>query len=346
MCAGLRAAALGLALALAAGPLKAGPEVELLGFGDLDGWAEDDHAAAFAAFVDTCPDLQRGEWVAVCAFATTSPDPRAFFESFFRPVLIGAGKPALFTAYYEPVLPAAPQRTGVYRYPVYRPPPDLVAGRPWLSRAEIEENGALAGRGLEIAWLRDPYDVHHLMIQGSGRLRFPDGRLVRLGYAAQNGHPRRSVAAEMVRRGHLTVHEASGSAIRNWLRRNPAQRNAILRSDPSFVFFRELPHLPEARGPLGAMNRPLHAQRSIAVDPAHVPLGAPVWVETRGADPLRKLMVAHDTGGAIKGPQRADLFLGTGEAAGEQARVVRDRGRMVVLLPIEHAFDMALGGSG
>jgi membrane-bound lytic murein transglycosylase A len=336
---------LALFAALATTPRDAAANgAEILSFDDLEGWADEDFATAFEAFNQTCPDLRQEDWAAVCAFATSRPEPRRFFELFFRPVRIGRGESALFTGYYEPELRASPVRTALFKHPVFRLPPEVGSDTPWLTRAEIVEGEVLAERELEIAWLRDPVDLYYLQLQGSGRLRMTDGRLLRLGYAGQNGHPRRSIGAELVRRGVFEAHQVSSAVIRNWVRRNPESGHDLLNHDPSYVFFRVLERHPAEAGPLGAMNRPLVAGRSLAVDPAFTPLGAPVWIETEGQSPLRRLMVAHDTGGAIKGPQRADIFFGTGPEAGELASVVRDRGRMVVLLPIEQAFALALGG--
>ena len=337
-----------VALVLAAVLPQAGPvvaiEARIFPFSALDGWKAEDHAEALSVFLRICPDLDAPEWGSVCAFARTNPDPRLFFETFFRPVLIGPEEhAALFTAYFEPELPASRVPTAIYRHPVYRAPPELNAERPSLSRAEIETTSRLLGRGLEIAWLRDPVDLYYLQVQGSGRLRFADGSVLRLGYGGQNGHPRRPVAQEMVRQGILSRHSASAAVIRNWVRANPEDGRALLQRDPSYVFFRVLRDQSAAPGPRGAMNRALVPGRSIAVDPAFTPLGAPVWVEKDGAAPLRRLMFAQDTGGAIKGPQRADIFIGTGDDAGSRAGTIRDPGRMVVLLPIEQAFVLALG---
>ena len=343
--AGLRAlGALALAVVLAFGGAPAQAiEARIFPFTALDGWEGEDHGEAFDVFLRICPDLNRGEWGAVCAFARSDPDPRMFFETFFRPVLIGPeDDDALFTAYFEPELPASRVPDGRHRWPVYRTPPELRPGTPFLTRAEIENTGALSGRGLEIAWLRDPVDLYYLQIQGSGRLRFADGSVLRLGYGGQNGHPRRLVAQEMVRRGIVPAHRASAPVIRNWVQQNPGAGRALLQHDPSYVFFRVLRDQSTAPGPRGAMNRALVPGRSIAVDPAFTPLGAPVWVEKDGDSPLRRLMFAQDTGGAIRGPQRADIFIGTGDAAGSAAGRIRDPGRMVVLLPIEQAFTLAL----
>ena len=169
-----------------------------------------------------------------------------------------------------------------------------------------------------------------------------DGRMLRVGYAGRNGHGYRSVGQEMVRRGTHTIDQVSAQEIRSHIRRTGA--TALLNINPSYVFFREISALQDEDGPIGAMGRSITAMRSVAIDPAYTPLGAPVWVEKDGEVPIRQLMVAQDTGGAIKGPQRADIFYGTGDAAGDAAGIVKDGGRMVVLLPIDRAFMMLPGG--
>ena len=330
------------AMSAPAAPVEDFHEAEILSFSDLEGWETDDLADAFEVFTSTCRDMTQPDWAAVCAFASTGPDPRRFFETFFRPVRIGGGLPALFTGYFEPELRASAEPDERYRHPVYRLPPELTPGEPWLTRAEIED-GALEGQDLEIAWLRDPVDHYFLQVQGSGRLRMTDGRMLRLGYAGRNGHPRNPISAELVRQGVYEPHQVSSAVIRNWVRRHPEDGRKLLQVDPSYVFFRVLDGLPEESGPLGAMNRELTAGRSLAVDPAYTPLGAPVWIEKAGAEPMARLMVAQDTGGAIKGPQRADIFFGTGSPAEREASRIRDTGRMIVLMPIEQAFTLAMG---
>lgn len=289
-------------------------------FHDLKGWAGENHGAALSAFRATCdlvPDLAR-----LCTLP--APDPRAFFEDNFRPALIGT-PPALFTAYYEPELAGSPIRTDRFAHPVHALPPE---GPPPIPRADMP--AALADRGLEIAWLDDPADLFFLHVQGSGRIRLPDGQVIRLGYAGKNGLEYRSIGRELVRRGIFTVPEATADAIKGWIRANPHEGAALMNHNPSFIFFRML-DLPADTGPIGTMGRPVIPMRSLAVDPEHVPLGLPVWVERDGAPP--GLFIAHDTGSAIKGPQRADIFMGSGPEAGTAASPVADGGRMIVLVP-------------
>lgn len=337
-----------LRVALLAGVMMTQPAssettFEVLDFADLEGWAQDDHAVALTTFRNTCMDRREPDWTSLCAVAENIENPRAFFELFFRPVLIRDGKDALFTGYFEPELDGALRPDARYRYPVYATPPEARGGS-FVSRREIEEGGVLRGRGLEIAWVDDPVELFFLQIQGSGRIRLPDGRMIRVGYGGKNGHEYRSVGQEMVRRGIYQTHQVSAQVIKNWVRRNPAQGQELLWHNPSFVFFREVSEVPADRGPLGAMNRSITTMRSVAVDPAFVPLGAPVWVEKEGQNPIRRLMIAQDTGSAIKGAQRADIFFGTGDQAGRAAGRLRDPGRMLVLLPIQRAYALLSEG--
>lgn len=286
-------------------PDFAGPD-----FAGIAAWRDDGQAEALAAFRTTCDRLEEPAWRPLCALAADVPrddaSARAFFEIFFRPVPPGAA-PALFTGYYEPVLEGSLRRSPRFAWPIYRRPPELRDGTPYLTRAVID-GGALSGRGLEIAWLEDPNAVFNLQMQGSGRIRLEDGTIIRVGYAGRNGHG-----------------PGPGAL-------------GIAAINPSYVFFRRIDRLPPGAGPIGAMGRPLTPLRSIAVDPAHVPLGAPVWIETAGRTALNRLMVAQDTGGAIKGPQRADIFFGSGARAGKAAGTTREGGRMLVLLPIDLAL--------
>lgn len=332
---GLLAALAVAVTGLAGSPAGAEASVRLMSFDMLDGWAEDDHRAALDVFLVTCGDLDAPEWRAVCALARSGVEARSFFELVFRPVLIGGEETALFTGYFEPELMGSRIRTGRFRFPVYAMPPE-VRGQ-WLSRQEIEESGVLEGRGLEIAWVDDPVELFFLQVQGSGRIRLPDGEVIRVGYAGRNGHAYRSIGQELVRRGIYEAHQVSAQVIANWVRRNPVAGRALLHHNPSYVFFHIVDIPDPDLGPLGAMNRNVTPLRSVAVDPGFTPLGAPVWIESAGEAPMHRLMVAQDTGGAIRGAQRADIFFGFGDEAGRQAGRIRDPGRMVVLLPVEMA---------
>jgi membrane-bound lytic murein transglycosylase A len=329
-----------LAFTVTAAPLQA----QVLDFESLDGWNADTQLAALTAFRQTCDLLDGDDWGPICKVAAdigeTDAEARQFFELFFKPVIIGE-PPALFTGYYEPELAGSPVRTGRYKWPIYARPAELQDGQVWYSRAVID-GGILAGRGLEIAWLDDPVEAYFLHIQGSGRIRMPDGTVIRVGYAGKNGQPYRSAGQEMVRRGIRTLDQVSAQEIKAWVRANPQQGQDLLNHNPSYVFFRKI-RIDANAGPIGAMGRSIFPLRSIAVDPAFTPLGAPVWVEKDGRSPIRRLMVAQDTGGVIKGMQRADIFFGTGDAAGDAAGTVKDGGRMIVLLPIDRAFATLLG---
>ena len=330
-------------LALVSAMTAAAPApAQMLDFAELADWDKDGHRAALTSFLATCDKLDGADWTPLCALAAdvgpSDSAARAFFELFFRPVLIGT-PPALFTAYYEPELNGSPTRTPRFAWPIYRRPPELQDGQVFHDRATIE-TGALRGRGLEIAWLEDPVEVYFLHIQGSGRIRMPDGHVIRVGYAGRNGHAYRSVGQEMIRRGSHRPDQVSAQEIRAWVKRNGSVGTDLLNFNPSYVFFRKLADLPADKGPIGAMGRSITAFRSVAIDPAFTPLGAPVWIEKDGVNPIRALMVAQDTGGAIKGAQRADIFFGTGLDAGEAAGTVKDGGRMIVLLPIDRAYAM------
>ncbi len=331
----IRAAALWCAFA---GTAVADPTYTILSFDDLEGWAADDHDAALAVFAETCGDIMRSEWRSLCAFAKDRPAARDFFETFFQPVLIEDGEPMLFTGYYEPEIAGDIGRSDRFSHPIYRLPTDHVEGQPYLTRREIQEDEPLAGQGLEIAWLEDPVDLFFLQVQGSGRIRLPNGRVIRVGYAGKNGRDYTSVGAMLVSQGHFEAHEVSADAIRDWVRNNPEDGQSLLWQNDSYVFFREVNEVPAERGPLGAMNRSITDLRSIAVDPSVTLLGAPVWIEKDGDVPMNRLMVAQDTGSAIKGAQRADIFFGTGAEAGRQAGNIKDGGRMVVLMPVEYAL--------
>ena len=307
-------------------------------FAELNGWAEDDHEAALAVFVQSCADVNRPEFRRLCDLAKDGHGAQAFFETFFQPVMIKDDSPALFTGYFEPELSGSLVRTERFRFPIYRKPPELKSGQRFATRREIEEGNVLAGRGLEIAWLDDSVDRFFLQVQGSGRIKLPDGSVLRVGFAAKNGHSYSSVGRALVDRGALAQHQVSADAIRNWVRRNPEEGRELLWINRSYVFFREVNEVPAEQGPIGAMGRSITTMRSIAVDPDINLLGSPIWIEKAGRNPLNRLMIAQDTGSAIKGAQRADIFFGTGLTAGIEAGRVKDEGRMVVLMPVEYAL--------
>jgi membrane-bound lytic murein transglycosylase A len=343
----LRAASLAITMMAASAP-GAETTYEIVDFSSLDGWEQDDHSAALSVFLNTCVDMDAPDWRNLCAVAQSQApeNARAFFELFFRPVVIRDGSPAMFTGYFEPELDGARYPGGPFQYPVYKLPPEARAASQWLTRRDILNSDVMRNRGLEIAWVDDPVELFFLQIQGSGRIRLPGGASLRVGYGGANGHTYRSIGAELVRRGIYKSHQVSAEVIKNWVRRNPAAGQELLLFNPSYVFFREVSHIASEYGPLGAMNRSITSLRSVAVDPKYTPLGAPVWVEKNGAGKMRRLMIAQDTGSAIKGAQRADIFFGTGDAAGQAAGRLRDPGRLVVLLPIQRAYALLPDGAG
>src|SRR5262249_31829115 len=237
----------------------------------------------------------------------------------------------LFTGYYEIELNGSRRQRGRYQTPIYRRPAEPGAAARY-SRAEIE-NGALAGRGLELFWIDNPIDAFFLEIQGSGRVRLRNGGTVRVGYDGQNGHPYVPVGRLLVERGVMPRSETTMMTIRDWMNQHPEAGAALRRENPSHVFFREL----KGDGPVGAEGVVLTAERSLAVDRAFIALGIPIWLEAgerfAAADPVRHLVVAQDTGGAIKGSVRGDLFWGTGNAPASRAGVMNARGRYYLLLP-------------
>lgn len=303
------------------------------------------------------------DWRSVCreAAGVAAGDDaaaRAFFERRFRPfqALGEDGEAGLITGYYEPELAGARRRSDAYPVPLYTRPGDLVtvnlsefgsglgderlAGRvengrlrPYHSRARIVD-GALAGNGIEIVWVADPIAAFFLQIQGSGRVRLPDGEIMRLGYAATNGRLYTAIGRVLVAEGALAREEVSLQSIRAWLRANPDQQRRIMDRNESYVFFREVP----GEGPIGTHGVPLTPGRSLAVDFRLMPLGVPLWIDTVDpldtGRPLRRLVVAQDTGGAIRGAVRGDLFWGAGQEAEERAGRMRSPGRYYVLLPV------------
>jgi membrane-bound lytic murein transglycosylase A len=337
-----------------------------VGFADLPGWANDDHASALAAFVRGCEALAaRDAWRAACAAARKVPAAspaaaRRYFEAHFRPYRAlndEGGDQGLITGYYEPLLHGSRKSSARYRFPLYGVPDDLlvvdlselhpelkgrrVRGRldgrrvvPYYSRAQIEHKAAPFDAKV-LYWVDDPIDLFFLQVQGSGQIRLDSGERVRIGYGDQNGHPYRSIGRLLIDRGELTPDKASMQAIKEWARLNPDKLPEVLQHNASYVFFREL--ASDLPGPLGALGVPVSAGRSLAVDPRHIPLGAPVYLATSWPNtqrPLQRLMMAQDTGSAIRGPIRGDYFWGYGDQAGVQAGRMRQSGRMWLLLPL------------
>ena len=323
-------------------------------FNALSGWGEDRVAAALPALLRSCKKLLAksddavvaarkkslnfgtvADWRPVCTAAASVPAgdemaARQFFEANFAPFLAGNnGEPdGLFTGYFEITLNGSRKRGGPYQTPLYRRPAEVNRH----TRAEIED-GALAGKGLELVWIDDPVAAFFLEIQGSGRVNLPDGTIMRVGYDGQNGKPYVPVGRLLIERGELPRDKVTMDAIRRWMAENPKKGAALRRENPSYVFFREI----SGEGPLGAQLVPLIAGRSLAVDRAFIPLGVPIWIDVRQRfaphDTIRRLVVAQDTGGAIKGPVRGDLFWGHGKEAASGAGAMNARGRYYLLLP-------------
>jgi membrane-bound lytic murein transglycosylase A len=337
---------------------------------DLPGWGRESLRESLEAFTRSCSVLERQEaWKAVCAGAqtllpnATEREIASFFELNFDPhqVINGDDTDAgMVTGYYEPLLRGSRVKSSRYRYPLYAVPPDLLTidlssvypdlkhrrlrGRivgnrvvPYYDRGDIDRDAAPL-KGSELVWVDDAVDAFFLHIQGSGQVELENGERLRVGYADQNGHPFRSLGRLLIQRGEIPPERASMQGIKDWARRHPRRVQEFMNANPSYVFFRELPR--DLTGPIGALGVPLTAERSIAVDPRVVPLGVPVYLATtwpNTADPLNRLMVAQDTGGAIAGAVRADFFWGFGDVAGNQAGKMRQAGKMWVLLPKGYA---------
>jgi len=293
-------------------------------FAALDGWGTADHTGARIAVMAQCVALGRD-----CPAA--EGEARAWFERHFLPSALPGADTALITGYFEPVLAAAPAPDADFPVPLHAPPADAAALR--ASRAEIGA-GALAGRAPVLYWLADPVEAFFLHVQGSGRLMLPDGRMVRVGYAGRNAHSYRSIGRIAVERGLLPAEGLTADRLKDWLRADPERGAALMAENPSYIFFREVEGLEEDDGPIGALGLPLTPLGSVALDPAHYPPGSLVWIEAEGPDgPIRRLMLAQDTGSAIRGPGRADIFFGTGAEAGRRAGALTARGRIVRLVP-------------
>jgi peptidoglycan lytic transglycosylase A len=338
-----------------------------VGFAALPGWQADDTEWALAAFARSCAALKKlppetslgiaghaADWHAPCAALPENADDaaaRRYFETWFQPWQAGNnGDPdGLFTGYYEPELRGVRRQGPGFTTPLLKRPPDLVmvdlglfrpawrgeriAGRvvdgklePYQTRAQIEA-GALDRYHLPLFWVADPVDAFFLEIQGSGLIDLPDGSAVRVAYDGQNGRPYVAIGKLLVERGALSHDEVSMQSIRAWIAAHPAEGKALMDDNPSYVFFREL----KGPGPIGSEGVVLTAGRSLAVDRSFVPLGVPVFLDA--GDGLRRLMVAQDTGGAIRGPVRGDVFWGDGAAAAARAGTMQARGHYYLLLP-------------
>lgn len=345
----------------------AGGDLKPLAFTDLKGWGDDKVHEAFPAFLKSCQALRKkkpdstfvlaragkaADWQKLCeqARSVNAVDPvatRAFFEENFIPFAAQDEGPNLFTGYYEASLKGALKKGGVYQTPLWGRPKDMIiaelgifkpalkgqriAGKvtgqklvPYDKRADIAK-GSLKGRAKPVAWVNSPVDAFFLEIQGSGRVSLPDGGQMCIGYAAQNGHEYVAIGRVLADRG-LIERPVTMDKIREWLAANPKRAQKIMNENPSYVFFRKI----EGEGPIGAQGVALTPMRSLAVDPSFVPLGVPLWLET---EKHNKLVVAQDTGGAIKGAVRGDLFWGHGDQAQGGAGEMQERGTYYLLLP-------------
>jgi len=362
-------------------PLKIpNSQVEPVAWHEIKGWMDDDHGEAYSTFLASCKPILRSSpkarsergvtyralfevcGRAVAALPLNLTGARLFFEENFRPVRISAlgEKDGFYTGYYEPVIEGSRTPSDVYTTPLYRRPPDLVTQRlrrsaakgkagkrvvkrttaPYFDRGQIED-GALAGRGLEIVWVKSPIDAFFAEIQGSVRVRLDDGKVVRLNYADKNGHAYTAVGRFLIERGVVSKDEISMQKIREYMEKFPEEGKALRRENRSFVFFRET-DLSEFDEAIGAQGISLTAARSIAVDRKLHTYGMPVFVNallpitsTRPDTWFRRLMIAQDTGGAIIGPARADIYLGAGEEAERAAGRFKHPGQFVMLVPNE-----------
>ena len=329
--------------------------LEPIGFEAIEGWAADGHCAALECYLRSAsltgqPVPDAGE---VQALLKDRQKARAFFEKNFTPFRISAAL-GLLTSYFEPVLKGARKQSAAFPVPVYRRPPDLMpllpghplsnrgftAGRetpigfePYFTRAEIEA-GALAGKGLELLFVADPLEAFVMHVQGSAQIELDDGATVRITFDGKNGHPYSSVAKLLVQRGHMTLEAADLEGMLSWLRAQPDPQ-AFLNENKSYIFFKELEQ--DATAPRGSSGAALQPGRSLAADPLYHAPGTPIWVmapelEYEGA-PLRRLLIAQDTGSAIVGPQRGDIFAGIGADARRFAGRTRHRCEFIALRP-------------
>jgi peptidoglycan lytic transglycosylase A len=365
---GIAAAAIALvaliALLLWRSPVDDQAAIRLIpvSFAEIEGWSRDDHAAAFAAFRKSC--RKRSKSHPACADALKLDETvdrataRGFFETHFVPHRVEAEEPGLVTGYYEPEVSGTRERTSETQVPVYGRPDDLVqvtpdelrafynagfsVGRqtgdalvPYFTRAEIED-GALEGQGLELLYLDDPVELFFLQIQGSGRVRFPDGSWARIGYAAKNGHSYTSIGKLLAARGEKPDGGLTMEGLKGWLRADPERGRALMHENKSYIFFHVLPEGQD--GPLGAQGVALTPGRSLAVDASYHKLGTPVFVSapqapTPDGKTFRRLMIAQDVGSAIRGTERGDIYWGSGADAGAIAGITKTKARFTVLLP-------------
>lgn len=326
-----------------------------ISFNEIPGWNEDRQGEALAAFRRSCPKLTSGpetrivtdggektvtaaEWKTICAAASgikhsDSRAARAFFEENFRPLVVQA--PGKFTGYFEPELRGSRAPSRIFTIPVYRRPSDLGDG-PYLTRAEIEQ-GALKGKGLEIAWVQDPVALFEVQVQGSGRIHLAEGGVLSIGFDGSNNRPYTPIGNVLADMGVMHRDEVNWPAIRTWLKHNPQDGREVMRKNERYIFFRDTRTAAAA----GSQGVALTAQRSLAVDLAFTPYGTPVWIDTQRPvagkpghlEIYRRLLIAQDTGAAIKGPARGDVFFGGGARAADWAGRMVGSGQAIVLVP-------------
>ncbi|KVE43248.1 murein transglycosylase A [Burkholderia sp. BDU5] len=314
----------------------------------VPGWQDDSLIGATIALRQNCARLARqATWQRACAAAARIDDldvgsARTFFETYFTPFQFANNDgtlDGLVTGYYEPLLHGSRVRRGQYQYALYRWPAGYRTGASMPARSQLMRSGALNGN--ELVWVDDPIEAFFLQVQGSGRVVLDDGAVMRVGYGGTNNQPYRSIGKWLLDHGELGAGQATMQGIKAWARANPSRVDALLDTNPRFVFFREMPSQEDvphggADGPVGALGVPLTPERSIAVDPSSIPLGTPVFLQTTRPmtnSPLNRLVFAQDVGTAIKGGVRADYFWGLGDDAGDQAGRMKQTGRMWLLFP-------------
>ena len=325
---------------------------------------------AWTAWLRSCSALkQKDAWKKVCDFADDIKEPsdeniKNYFKNYFNVYTasnVDGSETGIITGYYQPILKGSKVKTSNYKIPLYTTPKDLITvdlsevypelkskrlrGKlvgnklvPYLSRAEIDGKGSpLAGN--EIVWVEDPVEAFFLEIQGSGIIHFDNGEAMQIGYADQNGYPFKAIGSVLIQKKEITMAEASMEGIKNWAKKNIVKLKDFLNVNASYVFFRKLPS--DLPGPIGALGVSIEAERSVAIDPKFIPLGAPIFLSTTQPntnEPLDRLMIAQDTGGAIRGGVRADFYWGTGDDAGRKAGSMKQQGRIWALLPKDYAF--------
>lgn len=326
-----------------------------ISFNEIAGWSDDRHAEALATFRRSCPRLDAGadtpistdggekivssaEWRQICVQAGLvrpgdERGARQFFEENFRPLVVQV--PANFTGYFEPELRGSRAPSRLFTVPVYRRPPDL-GNKPYYTRAEIEQ-GALKGKGLEIVWVQDPVALYEAQVQGNGRVHLAEGGTLSLGFDGSNNRPYTAIGGVLADMGIMKREIATWPAIRDWLKRHPQQGRDVMRKNERYIFFKDA----RTSGPIGAEGVPLTAQRSLAVDTAFTPYGTPIWIDTvrpvagkpGATEAYRRLMIAQDSGAAIKGPGRGDVFFGASPQAADWAGRMVSGGRAIILVP-------------